>query len=188
MMYNPKYIIDGKMWQYRSPKGPAIHTFFTADGTAIGVFQGNRGSRPELDFRVKILLPKPEAKPFLLPHDEWVVDLLIKAQHNKDLIVQLLDYYLDFYKTCKPFSSREERNLYQPQTLKEIETRFADVNTPGTMSIGGIAIILELFCLCEKQTPDAHQFELALEWTKECILGKRDFKNVLNLVIRHREY
>lgn len=38
-MYNPKYIVNGQMWQYRGPKGPAIHTFFTADGTAIGMFQ-----------------------------------------------------------------------------------------------------------------------------------------------------
>ena len=52
------------------------------------------------------------------------------------------------------------------------------------MSIGGIAIILELFCLCEKQTPDARQFKLALLWTKECVLGQRDFKNLLNLIIR----
>ena len=56
-MYNPKYIVNGQMWQYRGPKGPAIHTFFTADGTAIGMFQGSRGVRPDLDFKVKILLP-----------------------------------------------------------------------------------------------------------------------------------
>ena len=56
------------------------------------------------------------------------------------------------------------------------------------MSIGGIAIILELFFICEKQTPEAHQFKLALQWTKECVLGERDFNNLLNLVIRHREY
>jgi len=51
-MYNPKYIVNGQMWQYRGPKGPAIHTFFTADGTAIGMFQGSRGVRPDLDFKV----------------------------------------------------------------------------------------------------------------------------------------
>ena len=55
-MYNPKYIVNGQMWQYRGPKGPAIHTFFTADGTAIGMFQGSRGVRPDLDFKVKILV------------------------------------------------------------------------------------------------------------------------------------
>ena len=36
--------------------------------------------------------------------------------------------------------------------------------------------------------PYIDQFELALKWTMECVLGKRDFKNVLNLAIRHREY
>lgn len=65
-MYNPKYFKDGDMWQYRGPKGPAIHTFTAADGTAIGMFQGKKGARPDLDFRVKILQPKPDAKPFLL--------------------------------------------------------------------------------------------------------------------------
>lgn len=187
-MYNPKYFIQNQMWQYRGPKGPAIHTFTAADGTAIGMFQGNKGARPDLDFRVKILQPKPYAKPFLLPHDEWVVDLLLKGQHYQEEVVQLLEYYLDFYEKCIPFASLKERASYTPITLQEVENRFKKVSVPGTMSIGGIAIILELFCLCEKQTPDAHQFKLALQWTKECVLGQRDFKNLLNLVIRHREY
>ena len=187
-MYNPEYYINGQMWQKRGPKGPAIHTFTAADGTAIGMFQGKRGDNPELDFRVKILQPKVDARPFLLPHDEWVVDLLLKGQHYKDEVIQLLDYYLDFYDQCSPFSSKEDRANYSPITLQDVEERFKEVIVPGTMSIGGIAIILELFCICEKQNPGAHQFKLALQWTKECISGTRDFKNLLNLVIRHREY
>lgn len=187
-MYNPKYYINNQMWQYRNPKGPAIHTFVASDGTAIGIFQGDRGTHPELDFRVKILQPNPEAKPFLLPHDEWVVDLLLKAQHYRDDVARLLKYYLYFYKKCSPFPTPGSRQSYSPKTLKYIEKKYGHIVVPGTMSIGGMAIILELFCLCEKQNPGAHQFELALKWTRECVLGKRDFKNVLNLVIRHREY
>lgn len=187
MPYNNDYFIDGALWQ-RSPKQPAIRTFVASDGTVIGIFQGDRGARPDLDFRVKILQPKVDARPFLLPHDEWVVDLLLKGQHHKEEIVQLLDYFLEFYDTCSPFASLEERAQYTPKTLHEVERRFGNIRVPGTMSIGGIAIILELFCICEKQTPDAHQFKLALQWTKECVLGERDFKNLLNLVIRHREY
>ena len=94
----------------------------------------------------------------------------------------------EIYENCIPFASLEEIAHYSPITLHEVEDRFEKVTVPGTMSIGGIAIILELFCLCEKQTPDAHQFKMALLWTKECVLGQRDFKNLLNLVIRHREY
>ena len=188
MNYNDKYYTDGgPLWQ-RSPIQSAIRTFVASDGTVIGMFQGTKGARPDLDFRVKILQQKPDAKPFLLPHDEWVVDLLLKGQHYQEKAIQLLDYYLDFYDSCTPFASLEERAHYSPITLQEVENRFNNVSVPGTMSIGGIAIILELFCLCEKQTPDAHQFKLALQWTKECVQGQRDFKNLLNLVIRHREY
>ena len=187
MQYNENYFIDGVLWQ-RSPRVAAIKTFVSSDGTVIGMFQGNKGARPDLDFRVKILQPKPDAKPFLLPHDEWVVDLLLKGQRYSDEVTQLVDYYLGFYDSCTPFASQTERAAYSPRTLDVVEERFSYVDVPGTMSIGGIAIILELFCLCEKQTPGAHQFKLALQWTKECLLGERDFKNLLNLVIRHREY
>lgn len=187
-MYNPKYIIDDQMWQYRGPKGPAIHTFITADGTAIGMFQGSRGVRPDLDFKVKILLPNPESTPYLLPHDEWVVDLLIKAQHYKQEVIGILDHYIHFYENCRPFASTEERAAYAPTTVRQIEELYGNVNVDGTMPIGSIALILELFCLCEKQNPDAHQFRLTLLWTKECIEGTRDLKNLLNIVIRHREY
>ena len=187
MKYNENYFIDGVLWQ-RSPKQPAIRTFVASDGTIIGMFQGRLGFRKDLDFRVKILQPKPDAKPFLLPHDEWVVDLLLKAQHYRKEVTQILDFYLDFYETCTPFYSAEDRAEYTPVTLDKIEAYFSHVIVPGTISIGGMAIILELFCLCEKQNPGAHQFKLALQWTKECVLGERDFKNVLNLVIRHREY
>ena len=186
-MYNPKYIINGQMWQYR-PKGPAIHTFITADGTAIGMFQGSRGARPDLDFKIKILLPNPESTPYLLPHDEWVIDLLIKAQHYKEEVVGILDYYINFYESCNPFTSTKERAVYTPTTIKQIEDLYGNVSVAGTMHVGSIALILELFCLCEKQNPNAHQFQFTLLWTKECIEGKRDLKKLLNIVIRHREY
>ena len=86
------------------------------------------------------------------------------------------------------FNSVEERSAYEPTTVDEIEELYSDVSVNGTMPIGGIALILELFCLCEKQNPDAHQFHLTLLWTKECIEGTRGLKNLLNIVIRHREY
>ena len=151
-MYNPKYIVNGQMWQYRGPKGPAIHTFLTDDGTAIGMFQGSRGVRPDLDFKVKILLPNPESVPYLLPHDEWVVDLLIKAQHYKGEIIGLLNFYLHFYENCHPFNSVEERAAYAPTTIRHIEELYSNVKVDGTMSIGGIALILEVTILFSAMT------------------------------------
>ncbi len=187
MTYNSDYYKDGKMRMVRGNE-VAIHTFTTQDGTLIGMFQGNRGEKPELDFRVKYLNAGKDAKPVLLPHVDWIVDVLLKAQHFPEEMKAILDYFSLFYDTCTPFRSVEERRDYAPTSLGYIEKTYADVNVPGTLSIGGLALILELFCLCEKQNQDAHQFKYSLVWTKECIEGKKNYRNLLNLAINHREY
>ena len=170
------------------PQAEAIHTYKTGDGTLIAIFQGKRGDNPELDFRVKYLNDDPNAKPVQLPHVDWVVDLLIKAQKYPDEVKGLLDYFIDFYDDCKPFSSIEERAAYTPKSLDVIGKKYAHVNVPGTFSMGGMAIILELFCICEKQTAGAHQFKLQLQMTRDYMDGKINYRNLLNLAIKHREY
>lgn len=186
-MYNTDYYQNGKMLQLR-PYAEALHTFKTGDGTIIAIFQGNRGDNPRLDFRVKYLNDDPNARPVQLPHVDWVVDLLIKAQKYPDEVKELLDYFLAFYDICKPFSSAEERAAYKPKSLVEIDKKYSYVQVPGTFSMGGIAIILELFCICEKQTAGAHQFRLQLEWTRKYMDGQINYRNLLNLAINHREY
>ena len=88
-MYNTNYYKDEKMLQLK-PYAEAIHTFKTGDGTIIAIFQGNRGDNPELDFRVKYLNDDPNARPVQLPHVDWVVDLLIKAQ-KKDVLTYVFN-------------------------------------------------------------------------------------------------
>lgn len=100
----------------------------------------------------------------------------------------MLDYFIKFYDECKPFSSVEDRAAYQPKSINEIEMQYSHVNVPGTFSIGGIALILELFCICEKQTAGAHQFKLQLKMTRNYMDGKVNYRNLLNLAINHREY
>ena len=100
-MYNTDYYKNGKLLQLR-PYAEAIHTFKTGDGTIIAIFQGNRGDNPELDFRVKYLNEGPDAKPVQLPHVDWVVDLIIKAQRYPEEVKSVLDYFIKFYDECKP--------------------------------------------------------------------------------------
>lgn len=111
--------------------------------------------------------------PYLLPHDEWVVDLLIKAQHYKGEIIDLLNFYLNFYENCHPFNSVEERSAYVPTTIRKIEKLYSNVKVDGTMSIGGIALILELFCLCENKTPMPINFVLRFHGQKN-VLKERE--------------
>ena len=164
-MYNTNYYKDEKMLQLK-PYAEAIHTFKTGDGTIIAIFQGNRGDNPELDFRVKYLNDDPNARPVQLPHVDWVVDLLIKAQKYPN----------------------EERASYTPKSIEQIGDKYSHVRIPGTFSMDGIAIILELFCICEKQTVGAHQFKLQLQMTRDYMDGKINYRNLLNLAINHREY
>lgn len=187
MPYNTDYYKNGKMLQLR-PVQEAIHTYKTVDGTLIAIFQGNRGTRPELDFRVKYLNNDPNARPVQLPHMDWVVDLLIKAQQYPDAVKELLDFFIGFYDSCKPFDSVQEREDYEPSTVTRFEEKFGELNVPGTMSFGGVALILELFCLCEKQNTDAHQFKLLLKKTREYMDGTVNYRNLLKLAVDHREY
>jgi hypothetical protein len=183
-MYNEKYYQNGKMLQLK-PKAEAIHTFKTSDGTLIAIFQGSRGDNPKLDFRVKYLDNEPNAKPVMLPHIDWVVDLIIKAQKYPNEVEKILDYFINFYNSCKPFSTVEERATYSPITKTDIEGMYSHVQVPGTLSIGGIAIILELFCICEKQTANAHQFKQLLHDMRDYIRGNINYRKLLNLAIKH---
>lgn len=186
-MYNEKYYKNGKMLQLK-PLTEAIHTFKTEDGTLIAIFQGKRGDNPALDFRVKYMNDGAEAKPVQLPHVDWVVDLLIKAQRYPQEVKEFLDYFIDFYDGCKPFSSVGERAAFVPKSPAAIARKYSHVNVPGTFSMPGIALILELFCICEKQTAGAHQFKLLLQMTRSYMDGKINYRNLLNLAIKHREY
>lgn len=186
-MYNEKYYKNGKMLQLK-PRMEAIHTFETNDGTIIAIFQGSRGDNPMLDFRIKYLNNTPDASPVQFPHIDWVVDLLIKSQKFPKEVTELLDYFIKYYDDCKPFASIDDRASYIPKSRQIIGNKYSHVQVPGTLSMDGLLIILELFCICEKQTRGAHQFKLLLQNTRDCINRKINYRNVLNLAINHREY
>ena len=59
LAYNQKYYDDTNLTQLR-PRVVAFKTYKTKDGTLIGLFQGNRGVRPDIDFVIKVLVPGVE--------------------------------------------------------------------------------------------------------------------------------
>ena len=63
-------------------------TYWKTDGvTEVAIYQGSRGERPDLDFIVKY---KEEGKRLRTPsHTHWIVDLLVKAEVNKVLLVSI---------------------------------------------------------------------------------------------------
>jgi len=52
--FNNNYLKDNKMLQLK-PKEIAIHTWNIQNQILVAIFQGGRGDRPNLDFRVNYL-------------------------------------------------------------------------------------------------------------------------------------
>lgn len=176
--YNEKYFHDESLYRIR-PKERAIQTFCLSNGTLVGVFQGNRGSHPKLDFVVKILLDGKEEKMEPPIHTYWVVDMMIKSHKFSREIKEILDYYIRFYEKCVPFSSVKERNSYVPKTVAYIMKKYRMVKYCKTLPMDYIALIIELFCLCEKRNNDAYMFRNLLFTLKDYVDGKANYMTVI---------
>ena len=63
---------------------PPLKYYKMKDGTHVAIYQGFRGSNPDLDFIVKYREP---GKRLRTPsHTHWIVDLLVKCEYNKGLV------------------------------------------------------------------------------------------------------
>lgn len=183
LVYNANYFDGKNLRQMKaSVKGTskdAFKTYKTKDGTLIGLFQGNRGARPDIDFVIKILIPGPDK--ILRPptHTFWVVDLLLKIPEYKNEVREIVEYYIAYYQRTIPFSSVQERNNYQLETVDEITTRYAKLEQPYTLSLDYVAMVIELFCKNEKITPGAYMFHNLLTTLRDYIDGKKHYTEVL---------
>lgn len=161
------------------PQATAIHTYKISDGTLVAMFAGNRGTHPELDFKVKILRIGIDERPEPPIHTYWVVDLIIKSNQFPREIREIIDFYIKVYKNCKPFDSIEERSNYTPMYLDTIKTKYAHVQVPKTLPIDYVALIIELFCICEKRNEGAYMFRDVLYTLRDYIDGKVDYMHVI---------
>lgn len=177
-IYNPRYY-DGINLRQITPRKIAFKKYQTQDGTLIGLFQGNRGERPEIDFVVKILIPGYNKKLRPPTHTFWVVDLLLKIPEHKDEVREIVQYYIEYYNRAKPFSSIEERNNYQLETLGEITTHYTNLEQAYTLSLDYVAIIIELFCKNEKRMSGAYMFRNLLLTLRDYIDGDKHYTEVL---------
>lgn len=177
-IYNSKYYNGTELTQLR-PRISAFKTYKTYDGTLIGLFQGNRGMRPDIDFVIKILVPGHDKKLTPPTHTFWVVDLLLKIPQYRNEVREIVQYYIDYYARTFPFSSVQERNNYQLETVAEITTRYAHIEQSYTLSLDYVATIIELFCKNEKLNPGAYMFRNLLLTLKDYIDDDRHYTEVL---------
>ena len=149
----------------------------TDEKTTIAIYQGVRGENPELDFIVKY---KEDGKRLRTPsHTHWIVDLLVKAEHSKELLLSYVENLILIYENATPFNTVEERDSYELRHNDVMDLRYRDLNGKGYYSISTLTAFIELFSICEKQTTGAFMFKGLLEMVKEYCEGKKDFYQIV---------
>lgn len=169
------------MKQLTYNKKGVLHTpllyWTTDDKTTIAIYQGVRGENPELDFIVKY---KEEGKRLRTPsHTHWIVDLLVKAEHDKELLLSYVNNLILIYENSEPFNCVEERDTYELRHNYVMDLRYNELNGCGYYSISTLTAFIELFSICEKQTSGAFMFKGLLEMVKEYCQGKKDFYQIV---------
>lgn len=138
------------------PKGkPRVKSFKDIklkDNTEIGIFQGSKGNNPDLDIVIKYRdkFTKTSA-PRTPKHIHWVIDLLIKKEHNKKLTMEFISYLREIWDKLESLKTKEEQISIDKKLSpkKELE-RFEELNSYGEYSVEFIVYIIELFSMEEK--------------------------------------
>ncbi len=130
----------------------AIKEIKLNDGTIIGVFEGSRGANPDHDILIKY---QENGKRLRTPkHIHWVIDLLIKKEHNKELALKFMRYLRDMYDKVEAFKSKEDRQKCElKQTTHEKLKEFQELNKYGEYKVDFIGHLIELMIKMEKNTP-----------------------------------
>ena len=149
----------------------------TDDKTTVAIYQGVRGENPDLDFIVKY---KEEGKRLRTPsHTHWIVDLLVKCEFNKVIVLSYVNDLIELYDKTVPVSSVEERDTYELRHNIIANDKYNVLNKHGYYSISTLTAFIELFSICEKQTTGAFMFRGLLTLVKEYCEGKKDFYQIV---------
>lgn len=139
-------------WKPRNkPRLTTFKEFHLEDGTVIGVFQGSLGQNPDLDIVVKFKDKYTKSVPRTPKHIHWVIDLLVKKEHNKQLTIEFIKYLWDMYDRLGPFKNKAEQQkceikFTKPRNLE----KFKELNNYGQYSVEFIGNVIELLSIEEK--------------------------------------
>jgi len=142
MEYKPK----------KEPRKVSIKEIKLQDGTIIGIFEGTRGANPDHDILIKY---QEQGKRVRTPkHIHWVIDLLIKKEHNRKLTLDFMRYLRDMYNRVDAFQSKEDRTKCDlKETTDEKLKPFEELNSYGEYKVDFIGHLIELMIKMEKNTP-----------------------------------
>ena len=140
----------------------AIKEIKLDDGTVIGIFEGSRGANPDHDILIKY---QEDGKRIRTPkHIHWVIDLLIKKEHNRELTLRFMKYLREMYDKVEAFKSKEERTTFilNETTLEKLK-QFEELNKYGEYNVEFVGHLIELMIKMEKNHPNPHVFRELIE-------------------------
>ena len=155
-----------------------IKSWELSDGGYISIYQGNRGYNPDLDFVIKYKTVNSRLR--APSHTHWIVDLILKCEHDSDEVGRFVKDWLEIYPLVEPFKTIEERNNYELIYNDYFCQSFYSLDNLGSFKIDFISTLIELFIRCEKQTPNAFMFKTLLQLVKDYCDGKKDFYQVVS--------
>jgi len=140
-------------YSLRDGKGGKAHSIkeIRLKNVTMGVFAGSRGHNPDHDILIKY---QEDGKRVRTPkHIHWVIDVLIKKEHNKELTLRFLKYLRNMYDNVKGFESKEDREKCElTETTHEKLKEFEELNDYGEYSVEFIGHLIELMIKMEKNT------------------------------------
>ena len=162
MSYQPR---KPKSATEKPPRKYAIKEITLSDGTVIGIFEGSRGANPDHDILIKYKDKFTKTSvPRTPKHIHWVVDLLIKKEHDRDLTLNFMRHLRGVYDRVEAFKSKEERANFM---LKEVTSdnlkSFEELNKYGEYKVEFIMSLIELMIKMEKNHPNPHVFRELIE-------------------------
>ena len=136
----------------KPPRKYAVKEIHLSDETTIGIFEGDRGYIKDHDIIIKY---QEDKKRIRTPkHIHWVIDLLIKKQHNSKLTIEFMKYLRSMYEKVEGFKSKEDRITFLlKETTAEKLKPFEELNRYGEYKVEFIGHLIELMIKMEKNTP-----------------------------------
>lgn len=131
------------------------------NGLYIFVYPGNLSAN---DILVKY--KQSDTKQRTPKHIHWVVDFMIKQQHEKVLTDQLLYVFSNRWQSIVPLTGRSNDDILTSLILShntQLKRRYDTLNNYGYYSVDFLIHLMELLMIQEKtNNPDAYMFSRCL--------------------------
>lgn len=148
--------------EFKVPKGPrlkSIREFQLDEGIVVATFDGDLS---DLDFMVKYLDTKV-SKSLRTPSYCMIgVDLLMKAQQNKELTKDFVIEFIQLWDNMIVPDNVEDRDNYD-FNFDSLLGEYSELNFYGEMSVELLSTTINLYILNERVKPKVKKFRTLLE-------------------------